>query len=52
VETVVILDVSSNVSLFAHAPVETLLRKQNLLPEKQKSFLANSETSMFPDVSH
>ena len=25
-------------------PVETLLRKQNLLPEKQKCFLANSET--------
>jgi hypothetical protein len=25
-------------------PVETLLRKQNLLPEKKKCFLANSET--------
>ena len=25
-------------------PVETLLRKQNLLPEKQKCFLANLET--------
>ena len=25
-------------------PMETLLRKQNLLPEKQKCFLANSET--------
>jgi hypothetical protein len=44
VETFVILDVSSNVSQFAHAPVETLLRKQNLLSEKQKCFLANSET--------
>jgi hypothetical protein len=36
-------------------PMETLLRKQNLLPEKQKCFLANSETfdvSMFlTDVS-
>jgi hypothetical protein len=39
-------------------PVETLLRKQNLLPEKQKCFLANSETFdvplcfslMFPSV--
>jgi hypothetical protein len=38
--------------------VETLLRKQNLLPEKQKCFLANSETFdvslcfslMFPSV--
>jgi hypothetical protein len=54
VETFVILDVSSNVSLFAHP----LLRKQNLLPEKQKCFLANSETFdvslrfslMFPSV--
>jgi hypothetical protein len=41
VETFVILDVSSNVSLL---PVETLLRKQNLLSEKQKCFLAKSET--------
>jgi hypothetical protein len=39
-------------------PVETLLRKQNLLPEKQKRFLVNSETFdvslcfslMFPSV--
>jgi hypothetical protein len=39
-------------------PVETLLRKQNLLPEKQKCFLQNSETFdvslcpslMFPSV--
>jgi hypothetical protein len=39
-------------------PVETLLRKQNLLPEKQNYFLANSETFdvslcfslMFPSV--
>jgi hypothetical protein len=39
-------------------PVETLLRKQNLLPEKQKCFLVNSETFdvslcfslMFPSV--
>jgi hypothetical protein len=39
-------------------PAETLLRKQNLLPEKQKCFLANSETFgvslclslMFPSV--
>ena len=39
-------------------PVETLLRKQNLLPGKQKYFLANSETFdvslcfslMFPSV--
>ena len=39
-------------------PVETLLRKQNLLPKKQKCFLANSETFdvslcfslMFPSV--
>ena len=39
-------------------PVETLLRKQNLLPEKQNCFLANSETFdvslcfslMFPSV--
>jgi hypothetical protein len=39
-------------------PMETLLRKQNLLPEKQKCFLANSETFyvslcfslMFPSV--
>jgi hypothetical protein len=54
VETFVILDVSSNVS----PPVETLLRKQNLLPEKQKCFPANSETFdvslcfslMFPSV--
>jgi hypothetical protein len=39
VETFVILDVSSNVSLFAHPwKLETLLRKQNLLPEKQKLF--------------
>ena len=36
VETFVILDVSSNVSLFAHP--------WNLLLEKQKCFLANSET--------
>ena len=58
VETFVILDVSSNVSLFAHPCMETLLRKQNLLPEKQKCFLANSETFdvslcfslMFPSV--
>jgi hypothetical protein len=41
-ETFVIFDVSSNVSVCP--PVETLLRKQNLLPEKQKCFLANSET--------
>jgi hypothetical protein len=33
-------------------PVETLLRKQNLLPEKQKCFLANSETLMFSYVSY
>jgi hypothetical protein len=66
VETFVILDVSSNVSMFAHPwkhccgnicdsrcflkcfhvcpPVETLLRKQNLLPGKQKCFLQTSET--------
>jgi hypothetical protein len=39
-------------------PVETLLRKQNLLPEKQKCLLANSDTFnvslcfslMFPSV--
>jgi hypothetical protein len=39
-------------------PVETLLRKQNLLPKKQKCFLPNSETFdvslcfslMFPSV--
>jgi hypothetical protein len=39
-------------------PVETLLRKQNLLPGKQKCFLSNSETFdvslcfslMFPSV--
>jgi predicted metal-binding membrane protein len=39
-------------------PMETLLRKQNLLPEKQKCFLENSETFyislcfslMFPSV--
>jgi hypothetical protein len=33
-------------------PVETLLRKQNLLPEKQKCFLANSETFDLSYVSH
>jgi hypothetical protein len=57
VETFVILDVSSNVSHVC-PPVETLLRKQNLLPKKQKCFLANSETFdvslcfslMFPSV--
>jgi hypothetical protein len=50
----VILDVSSNVC----PPVETLLRKQNLLPGKQKCFLPNPETfdvslccsPMFPSV--
>ena len=35
--------VSSSVSVFAH-PVETSLQKHNLLPEKQKCFLSNSET--------
>jgi hypothetical protein len=58
VETFVILDVSSNVSLHVCPPVETLLRKQNFIPEKQKCFLANSETFdvslcfslMFPSV--
>jgi hypothetical protein len=56
-ETFVILDVSSNVSTFG-PPVETKLRKQNLLPGKQKCFLPNSETFdvslcfslMFPSV--
>ena len=57
VETFVILDVSLNVSVCP--PVETL-RKQNLLPEKQNCFLANSETFdvslcfslMFPRFAH
>jgi hypothetical protein len=57
VETFATLDVSSNVFPVC-PPVETLLRKQNLLPEKRKCFLANSETFdvslcfslMFPSV--
>ena len=57
VETFVILDVSSNVSLFAH-PWKHCCGTQNLLPQKQKCFLPNSETFdvslcfslMFPSV--
>jgi hypothetical protein len=79
-ETFVILDVSSNVSMFfcvgvmysgeydacdvtlsnlKNMPVETLLRKQNLLPRKQICFLPTSSETfdvslcfslMFPSV--